>query len=781
MTTEDPDSGSELQAVTRARAGMHSTQITKARVAEAESRIARLERGGSQVATGFLVGPALLLTAGHAVQLSLGVSGAGPVAGMVAVFPSYHDPGHASAQDAVRIPLTELLDSSPPAPDDPVSPGMKTDEDGLDFAFVRLAEHPPDLMEPNGLLRPRGYYKPFDEDYTFGSSSLHLFHYPLRLLLDHSRSGEVLRSGENRVRYRGTNTLPGASGGPLVTDDGLLVAMHHSHHDAMNLNQGIPTSLISSRILAGPHAELLRDALDRPLPRIRAPEIPVPRENGIGTAPGDGARAVGAAMSALLGSRPLGATVLGPDCRPVRVTDARQVAACFRAADPRAAPGIDPVVKAARTMDAASGNGALIAAVLAAALIEEAADQRARGSGSRELLRESAEALDLARAALADMAVPCSRPDAVIRGATADPQVAEAVSAAALLAGPYGVVICEPGVTRAVEEPAVRQGLRVPAGYAFPYAADAPGSDVWTRRTRLVKPYVLLLDSVTGNGEAFRRLRDRLSREGRPLLVLTTADGSDPRSGLLRALCDPADGPVPTVVRVPTAWQGHQRLRSLALLTGAKALTEGSGLLPGTAWFDVLGQVDLAVVSASETVLVGGAHDPRMLDRWTVSARAFLDRAASDAERSALEEQIAWLTSRAVCLAVGAETEAEIAARTESAERAAHTAQAALRCGTVPGCGLALLRARAALPDGTGNPGTHVVRAALAAPFRALATTAGLTPDDVERWCAVGDPDAASREVSTGLFAHQLEDAAEILLLALDTAKAALTDFLTGS
>ncbi|MET7715313.1 hypothetical protein [Streptomyces sp. NPDC005407] len=782
MTTETPESGPELQAATSPRAGMHSTQDVRARVAEAESRVARLERGGSQVATGFLVGPALLLTAGHAIRLSLGTSGAGPVTGMVAVFPSYHDPGHTSAQDAVRIPLTELLDSSPPAPEDPVPPGMKTDEDGLDFAFIRLAEHPPDLVEPNGLLHPRGYYKLSDEDYAFGSSSLNLFHYPLRLLLDHSKTiGEVLRSGGNRVRYTGANTLQGSSGGPLVTDGGLLVAMHHGHHGGMNLNQGIPTSLIASRILAGPHAELLRDARARPLPHVRAPETPVTRRSGIGTTPGHGARAVGASMSALLGSRPLGTTVLGPDGRPIRVTDARQVAACFRAADPRAAPGIDPVVEAARAMDAASGDGALIAAVLSAALIGEAADQRARGSGLRELLRESAEALDLARAALADMAAPCSRPDVVVRGATADPQVAEAVSAAALLAGPYGVVICEPGVTRAVEEPAVRQGMRVPAGYAFPYAADAPGTDAWTRRTRLVKPYVLLLDSVTGDGEAFRRLRDRLAREGRPLLVLTTADGSDPRSGLLRALRDPADGPVPTVVRVPVARQGHQRLRSLALLTGATALTEGSGLLPGTAWFDVLGRVDLAVVSASETVLVGGGHDPRMLDRWTVSARALLDRAASEDERSALEEQIAWLTSRAVSLAVGAETQAEIAARTESAERAAHTAQAALRCGTVPGCGLALLRARAALPDGTGNPGTHVVRAALAAPFRALATTAGLTPDDVERWCAVGDLDALDREASTGLFADRPEDAAEILLLALDTAKAALTDFLTGS
>ncbi|MFD9375404.1 hypothetical protein ACFWBH_07660 [Streptomyces sp. NPDC059999] len=310
------------------------------------------------------------------------------------------------------------------------------------------------------------------------------------------------------------------------------MAMHHGHRNGMN--QGIPTSLIASRVLAGPHGELLRDALASPLPRVRAPEDAVTRRGGGDATPGGGARAIGAAMSALLGSRPPGATVPGPGGRPFRVTGARQIAECFRTADPRAVPGIEPVVEAARAMDATSADGAPTAAVLAAALIGEAADQHARGGGFRKLLRESVEALNRARAALADQATPCSRADAVARGVTADPEVAEAVSAAALLAGPYGVLICEPGGTRSIEKPTVRQGLRVPGGHAFPYAADAPGTDAWTARTRLVKPYVLLLDSVTGEGEAFHRLRDHLAAEGSPLLVLrrTTTDGCDPRGGV---------------------------------------------------------------------------------------------------------------------------------------------------------------------------------------------------------------------------------------------------------
>ncbi|MEV6765673.1 hypothetical protein AB0N16_34585 [Streptomyces sp. NPDC051105] len=91
----------------------------------------------------------------------------------------------------------------------------------------------------------------------------------------------------------------------------------------------------------------------------------------------------------------------------------------------------------------------------------------------------------------------------------------------------------------------------------------------------------------------------------------------------------------------------HYRLRSLALLTGPTALTEDSRLLPGTAWFDVLGRTDLAVVSAQETVLqetvlVGGHHDPAVRDRRIAAAPARHSTADSDDERVALAEQLAW-------------------------------------------------------------------------------------------------------------------------------------------
>ncbi|MFD0313117.1 TCP-1/cpn60 chaperonin family protein [Streptomyces flavalbus] len=746
MTSAAPAPDGGLEAVTRPTAGMQSVQDSQAVLAAAARRVARLERDGALVATGFLVGPALLLTAGHAVRLDLGASGAAPVAGMVAVFDHRDGTGLPPAEGGVRVPLVELLDSSPPATDDPEAPGVPRVPDGLDFALVRLARHPRDTD------RPRDHYLLLPEEYAFGSGVLHVFHHSQRRAPDHAQTTYDRRTADGRrVRYRGTNTLQGSSGGPVVSDGGALVALHHGHRTTVN--EGVPTRLIAERVLAGPHAALLRGTFAPPPTR--------PASTGV--------TAIGRAMGALLGPWRAYTTVYGPAGEPVRVATARAVAEHFRHSE----PPVDLVIEAARAMDVRVGDGAVTAAVLAAALIREADARCAAGAAPGEVARGAAAALQRARAGLARLARPCAHPGAVARAATADRRLADAVTEAALLAGPDGVLLCEPGATRDTEAPVQRPGVRLPAGHALPFTADAPGTDPWTRRTRLVRPYVLLLGPATGDGEAFRRLRGRIGTEGGSLLVLAAADPADPRGALLRGLGDPADGPVPTVVRIDAAPGPHgHRLRSLALLTGATALTEDSGLLPGTAWFDVLGRADLAVVSDADTVLVGGAHDPAARRRWIASARARRALADSDAERAALDEQLAWLTSRSVTLPVGADTAAELPRRTALAERAARSARAALRSGTLPGGGLALLRARAALPPGPTDPGTDAVRAALGEPHRLLTGTA---PPAVEPPSGAWDEDApdAPQDAADGP-----EDAAEVVLGALDAASAALAAYL---
>ncbi|MFE2164215.1 TCP-1/cpn60 chaperonin family protein [Streptomyces sp. NPDC059447] len=769
MTSGPPAPDEGLEAVTAPTEGKPTIEESVAVLAAATRRVARLERSGVPVATGFLVRPGLLLTAGHAVRLDLGATGTAPVAGMVAVFDHLGGRHVPPAEGGVRVPLAELLESSPPATDDPPAPGLPRAPDGLDFALVRLAHHPPDARTGQGGTVPRDHYELRSQEYSFAARHLHVFHHSLTWALGHGQTTAVQVAGR-RVRYRGVNTEVGASGGPVVTRDGLLVALHHGHRNGMN--EAVPTSLIRARIDAGPHARL-----------FTAP-VEAPRRHPDG-AEADGARGLeaGGSRGPWLGPRRTYPAHTGPAGEDPRAVTAREVAAHFRPADPVAyATGAALVVEAARSMDEGAGDGAVTAAVLAAALIREAARRRAEGEAPHRLARGATAAVRRVRHELARCAEPCSDPLPVARAATADLPLAEAVSAAALLAGGHGILLCEPGDTRGVEPPVWQQGVRLPAGHALPYDPGTHGTDRWTRRTRLVRPYVLLLGPTSGDGETFRRLRGRIASEGRQLLIVAMTEGADPRAGLLRSLADPADGPVPALVRLD-AGPGNHRLRALAVLTGGTPLTEESGLLPGNAWLDVLGRADLAVVSPSRTLLLGGHHAPRTLEWWTASTRAKHAMAGSDAERSALDELLGWLTSRSVTLRVGADTRDGIAPRAAAGRRAAEAAGAALRSGTLPGGGLALLRARAVLTAESAEPGADVVRAALAAPFRLLAEAAGLGRAEIERYCAgppVPEPLDAP-DAFTAPDGKEPRDAAELVLRALDTAAAALTAFLDAA
>jgi chaperonin GroEL (HSP60 family) len=779
-----PEPGADLEAVTEPGTGLESPR-TRARVfGDAERRVAMLERRGQAVATGFLVGPDLLLTAGHALLPRL--TGPPSVDAMTAVFDHLEGSPRTPYETGTRVPLAQLLEYSGPA-DSELAPWAAADPvvpaDRLDFALVRLARRPPDAVDEYGNAVPRGWYGLDSEPYDFsGGGSLHVFQHPLSKPQQHSSTAGAVSLTDDgmRVRYR-ANTLRGSSGGAVVNAGGRLVAVHQSFPETGRRfgevrNQGVPVSLIAAVLRAGEHADLLQppDATTSgAAPATAAPATaargPVAR----------GAAAVGAVMAGLFGPQGSAATVPGPGGVPVRVRTAREVVERYVPEDQRQLAGVELVADAVRTMELRAGDGAVTAALLASVLIEEADRRRGSGAGLAELGREAAEAMARARAELARLGEPCGDPRAVTAAATPDREIAEAAAAAVLRAGPDGVLLCEPGDSRSMVT-VTRQGLRVPAGYASAHTATDP----WSGRATLVRPYLLLLDSVVGDSSGLRRLLRQTASEGRRLLILT----SQHDAGLLGGLHELGEGPVPPVVRVPDGGAGQEdparggtgarsRLRALAVLSGATLLTEDSGLRAETAWFELLGQAELALVSATETIIVGGQGRRPDVDRWLATARA-KRRQADPSQYAVLDEQVAWLSAEAVCLRVGADSPDALAVRTEAARRAARAGQAALRGGAVPGGGHALLRCRAALTAPGGRPGTEIVRAALAAPFRLLARSAGLGDPEIDRLveASEGPPGPVG---SPGPSGPPLRDATQILDLALGAATTALHDFVS--
>src|SRR5213079_2072248 len=99
-------------------------------------------------------------------------------------------------------------------------------------------------------------------------------------------------------------------------------------------------------------------------------------------------------------------------------------------------------------------------------------------------------------------------------------------------------------------------------------------------------------------------------------------------------------------------------------------------------------------------------------------------------DREKLQERLAKLAGGVAVIKIGAATEVELKEKKHRIEDAVQTTKAAVEEGLVPGGGVALLSAQAALDkvdlDGDELTGAGIVRRALEEPMKQIAYNAGL-------------------------------------------------------
>jgi chaperonin GroEL len=115
--------------------------------------------------------------------------------------------------------------------------------------------------------------------------------------------------------------------------------------------------------------------------------------------------------------------------------------------------------------------------------------------------------------------------------------------------------------------------------------------------------------------------------------------------------------------------------------------------------------------------------------------RVQIEEATSDYDREKLQERVAKLAGGVAVIRVGAATEVEMKEKKARVEDALHATRAAVEEGIVPGGGVALLRARAALQVKGDNPdqeaGIKIVLRAMEEPLRMIVQNAGEEPSVV--------------------------------------------------
>jgi chaperonin GroEL len=170
-------------------------------------------------------------------------------------------------------------------------------------------------------------------------------------------------------------------------------------------------------------------------------------------------------------------------------------------------------------------------------------------------------------------------------------------------------------------------------------------------------------------------------------------------------------------------------LEDISVLTGGTAIFESLGKKLENIGLSDLGRAKKIVIDKDNTTIIEGAGKSADIKGRIEQLRREIENTKSDYDREKLEERLAKLAGGVAKINVGASTESEMKAKKARVEDALHATRAAVEEGILPGGGVALLRAAAAVkPEGLSQDeeiGYKIVLRACRSPLTQIAGNAG--------------------------------------------------------
>ncbi|KVF26372.1 molecular chaperone GroEL [Burkholderia vietnamiensis] len=388
---------------------------------------------------------------------------------------------------------------------------------------------------------------------------------------------------------------------------------------------------------------------------------------------------------------------------------------------------------ASKTADVA-GDGTTTATVLAQAIVQEGMKHVAAGMNPMDLKRGIDKAVGAVLEELRKLSRPISTHKEIAQvgaiSANSDDAIGKIIADAMEKVGKEGVITVEDGKSLDNELDVV-EGMQFDRGYISPYFINDPEKQA----AYLDDALILLHDKKISNIRDLLPILEAASKAGKPLLIVA----EDVEAEALATLVVNAMRGILKVAAVKAPGFGDRRkamLEDIAILTGATVISEETGKQLDKATLEDLGSAKRVEVRKDDTIIIDGAGDAARIDARVKSIRVQIDEATSDYDREKLQERVAKLAGGVAVIKVGAVTEVEMKEKKDRVDDALHATRAAVEEGIVPGGGVALLRARAALTDlkganGDQDAGIRIVLRALEAPLRVIASNAGDEPSVV--------------------------------------------------
>ncbi|MFZ5662352.1 MAG: chaperonin GroEL [Pseudomonadota bacterium] len=413
---------------------------------------------------------------------------------------------------------------------------------------------------------------------------------------------------------------------------------------------------------------------------------------------------------------------------------------------------------ASKTSDNA-GDGTTTATVLAQAMIREGMKAVAAGFNPMDLKRGIDKAVTAAVEELKKISKPCSTSKEIAQvgaiSANSDQNIGDLIAKAMDKVGKEGVITVEDG-SGLENELDVVEGMQFDRGYLSPYFINNQQS----MQAELEDPFILLHDKKISSVRDLLPVLEGVAKAGKPLLIVA----EEVEGEALATLVVNTIRGIVKVCAVKAPGFGDRRkamLEDMAVLTGGTVISEELGLQLEKATLKDLGRAKKVVVSKENTTIIDGAGDGNAIQARIKQIKAQIEETTSDYDREKLQERVAKLAGGVAVIKVGAATEVEMKEKKARVEDALHATRAAVEEGIVPGGGVALLRARAAIAELKGanedqNHGIQIALRAMEAPLREIVTNAGEEPSVIVNKVKEGTG-SFGYNAATGQFGDMLE------------------------
>ena len=383
---------------------------------------------------------------------------------------------------------------------------------------------------------------------------------------------------------------------------------------------------------------------------------------------------------------------------------------------------------ASKTNDKA-GDGTTTATVLAQAIIGVGLKNVTAGANPMDLKRGIDKAVSKVVESIAAQAEEVGsnmeRIEHVAKiSANGDESIGKLIAEAMQKVKKEGVITVEEakGTDTTVE---VVEGMQFDRGYISAYFV----TDTEKMETQYENPYILIYDKKISVLKDLLPILEQVVQSGRALLIIAEDIDSE---ALATLVVNRLRGGL-KVCAVKAPGFGDRRkamLEDIAVLTGGTVITEEKGMKLEDAKMAMLGTAEKVTVDKDNTTIVKGHGSKKAIEARVNQIKAQIETTTSDYDKEKLQERLAKLAGGVAVLYVGAASEVEMKEKKDRVDDALHATRAAVEEGTVPGGGVAYIRAISALEGLKGEnedetTGIEIIKRAIEEPLRQIVNNAG--------------------------------------------------------